>query len=85
MTVAGVELSNEELISIIEEFDEWKRILDLADYALTEIYTKFEIFNKNMDSIHRNPIEHMKRRVKKYTSIQEKLERRGFNFIQKML
>lgn len=80
MTIAGVDLSNEELIGIIEEFDEWKRILDLADYALTEIYTKFEIFNKNMDSIHRNPIEHMKRRVKKYVSIQEKLERRGYSF-----
>lgn len=63
---------------LLVEFYEWRHILDLADYALSEIKTKFEIFRKEMDISHKNPIEHIKTRVKKYDSIVEKLERKGY-------
>lgn len=64
--------------SFLAEFYEWRHILDLADYALSEIETKFDIFRKEMDISHKNPIEHIKTRVKKYDSIVEKLERKGY-------
>ncbi len=69
-------LSSEEIF--ISEFNEWRHLLDLSDYALSEIETKFEIFRKEMDIAHKNPIEHIKTRVKKYDSIIEKLERKGY-------
>ena len=70
--------TKENEINLIREFDEWNKIVSLADYALQEIETKFQIFSKDMDTIHKNPIEHIKRRIKKYKSVKEKLERKGY-------
>lgn len=68
----------ETTIELINEFDEWNKIVALSDYALLEIETKINIFSKDMDLMHKNPIEHIKKRVKKYNSVMEKLERKGY-------
>lgn len=65
-------------MALVRDFDEWSKVAALADYALREIETKFQIFSKDMDLVHKNPIEHIKRRVKKYNSVKEKLERKGY-------
>lgn len=72
------EMENKLDLELLADFDEWRKITSLADYALSEIETKISIFSRDMDTIHKNPIEHVKRRIKKYDSVKEKLERKGY-------
>lgn len=56
----------------------WERLLLLNKFAVEEIYTKLRILNEEFShQLRNNPIEHIKTRVKKKSSIIRKLESKG--------
>ncbi len=58
---------------------DWRACLLIYKFALDEVQTKLNILNEEFMIIHkRNPIEHIKSRVKTVESITEKLTRRGY-------
>lgn len=66
---------NDEIYAVVEEFFE---NMVIYNSAIKEVGTKLEILNDEFQSKKkRNPIEHIKSRVKKPRSILDKLERKG--------
>lgn len=75
-----VEESNFDLKEISQEFNDWKNSLIIYRFALEEIKTKLKILNEEFQFIHnRNPIEHMKSRIKDPKGIILKLQRKGLD------
>jgi putative GTP pyrophosphokinase len=61
-----------------EEMKPWRDLLLVHKFAVEEIKTKLSILDEEFGNIHDyNPIEHIRYRVKKHSSIIEKLERIG--------
>ncbi len=61
-----------------DEMKPWRDLLLVHKFAVEEIRTKLTILDEEFGSIHDyNPIEHIRYRVKKHSSIIEKLERIG--------
>lgn len=67
-------------IVLNEETKPWRDLLMVHQFAVDEISTKLNILDEEFKTIHDyNPIEHIRHRVKKCSSIKEKLERLGFD------
>lgn len=63
-----------------DEMKPWRDLLLVHKFAVEEIKTKLTILDEEFGSIHDyNPIEHIRYRVKKHSSIIEKLERLGLD------
>lgn len=65
--------------NFFEEYNRWNKVLVLADCASSIIVNKLEVFRKIKKVTDVDPIEHIKTRVKSLESINEKLQRKGFN------
>lgn len=62
-----------------KEMKPWRDLLLVHKFAVEEVNTKLQILDEEFRSIHDyNPIEHIKSRVKKPSSIMDKLVRYGF-------
>lgn len=70
---------NEKTAEWIEKkFNEFTTLMSYYKCAMMEIETKFNVLNEEFSLAHdRNPINSIKTRLKKVTSIQEKLERKN--------
>ena len=63
----------------LPDFHEYSKLMSYYRCAIMEIETKFNVLNEEFSLQHdRNPINGMKSRLKKISSIVEKLERKGF-------
>ena len=63
----------------LPDFQEYSKLMSYYRCAIMEIETKFNVLNEEFSLQHdRNPINGMKSRLKKISSIVEKLERKGF-------
>lgn len=66
-------------IEVSEGVDGWNTIIFLYNSALKEVGTKLEILNDEFQHVHQyNPIEYIKKRIKKPESIVAKLKRNGY-------
>lgn len=66
-------------IEVSEGVDGWNTIIFLYNSALKEVGTKLEILNDEFQHVHQyNPIEYIKKRIKKPESIVSKLKRNGY-------
>jgi putative GTP pyrophosphokinase len=71
------EMNAEEYMS--EGVESWNSFMLLYNSALKEIGTKIEVLNDEFQHIHQyNPIEYVKKRIKKPESIVKKLKRYGY-------
>ena len=62
----------------LPDYQEYNRLMAYYRCAIMEIETKFNVLNEELSLQHdRNPINGMKSRLKKISSIVEKLERKG--------
>lgn len=62
-----------------KEIDNWDTVIFIYNAALKEIGTKIDILNDEFQHRHRyNPIEHVKSSLKKFESIEKKLEKHGY-------
>ena len=62
----------------LPDYQEYSRLMAYYRCAIMEIETKFNVLNEELSLQHdRNPINGMKSRLKKISSIVEKLERKG--------
>ena len=69
----------ESPIEVTEGVDGWNTIIFLYNSALKEVGTKLEILNDEFQHVNQyNPIEYIKRRIKKPESIVKKLKRYGY-------
>lgn len=62
----------------LPDFQEYSKLMAYYRCAIMEIETKFNVLNEEFSLQHdRNPINGLKSRLKKFSSIAEKLERKG--------
>jgi putative GTP pyrophosphokinase len=64
---------------VLNDIDSWETVMFLYNSALKEVGTKLDILNDEFVHVHKyNPIEYIKKRIKKPESIVKKLRRDGY-------
>lgn len=73
--------SDDETVMFMQEkYDEFTRLMSYYRCAMMEIETKFNVLNEEYSLAHdRNPISSIKIRLKSFSSIKEKLDRKGLD------